>query len=177
MFFKKPSSANGFSDFSGIVLVHDFLIQMGGAEKVVEVMAKAFPDAPIYTSATKNKNLDKAFDSNRVVNTWMQHIPGLLRFHKKLFFLYPFAFRSLKIKEASDTIWISSSSFAKWIPKPAGSKVICYCHTPPRFFWNPGDYLRNEVTNPLLRGLLRCVIPLFRISDEHQSRKVDLFIA
>ena len=70
-----------------LVLAHDFLIQMGGAEKVVEVMAEAFPEAPIYTSATLGPNLFPAFRSPRVVNTWMQRLPGMLKLHKKLFFL------------------------------------------------------------------------------------------
>jgi glycosyltransferase involved in cell wall biosynthesis len=80
-----------------LVLAHDFLIQMGGAEKVVEVMAEAFPEAPIYTSATLGPNLFPAFRSPRVVNTWMQRLPGMLKLHKKLFFLYPLAFRSLRV--------------------------------------------------------------------------------
>lgn len=160
-----------------LILVHDFLIQMGGAEKVVQVMAEEFPEAPIYTSATKGSNLPAVFQSQRVNNSWLQKLPRLEDMHKKLFFLYPHAFKALKINETRDLIWISSSGFSKWILKPAGSKMICYCHTPPRFFWNPEEYLRNEISNPLLRDVVRRIMPLFRDSDLRQSRKVDLFIA
>ncbi|MCB1085813.1 MAG: glycosyltransferase [Verrucomicrobiae bacterium] len=159
-----------------LALVHDFLIQMGGAERVVEEMAKAFPDAPILTSATFGDNLFPEFRSPRVHNSWMQHLPGMRKLHKKLFFLYPFAFKSLKIQRV-DVAWISSSSFSKWIPKPLGTKFVCYCHTPPRFFWNPDEYLRNEIGNPLLRRFVRALMPLFRWSDRRQSRKIDFFIA
>lgn len=158
------------------VLVHDFLIQMGGAEKVVEVMAEAFPDAPVYTSATMGANLFPVFRSSRVVNSWMQRLPGMLKWHKKLFFLYPLAFRSLRLP-ANRIAWISSSSFSKWIPKPAGARFLCYCHTPPRYFWTPDEYLENEIRNPLLRRFVRMLMPLFRASDLRQSRKVDLFVA
>ncbi len=157
-------------------LVHDFLIQMGGAERVVEVMAEAFPSAPIFTSATFGSNLFPAFRSARVRNTWMQHLPGMGKHHKKLFFLYPLAFKSLRLFQ-TEIAWISSSSFSKWIPKPPGTRFVCYCHTPPRFFWNPDDYLENEIRNPLLRQAVRLMMPLFRWSDRRQSRKVDLFIA
>ncbi|MDF1814860.1 MAG: glycosyltransferase [Verrucomicrobiales bacterium] len=160
-----------------LAIIHDFLIQMGGAEKVVEVMAEAYPDAPIYTSATRGNNLPAPFASERVVNSWMQSIPGLEKWHKKLFFLYPFAFRSLKISSETDLLWISSSGFSKWIPRPENANVVCYCHTPPRFFWNPDDYLKNEVANPVLRQLVKKVMPLFRDSDRRQSAKVDLFVA
>lgn len=159
-----------------LVLVHDFLIQMGGAEKVVEVMAEAFPEAPILTSATMGANLFPAFRSPRVRNTWMQKLPGMLKHHKKLFFLYPFAFSGLKMPSAK-VAWISSSSFSKWIRKPKGTRFLCYCHTPPRFFWTPDEYLKNEIGNPLLRAFVRFLMPLFRWSDLRQSRKVDLFIA
>jgi glycosyltransferase involved in cell wall biosynthesis len=163
-------------DPSDLVLAHDFLIQMGGAEKVVEVMAEAFPQAPIYTSATMGPNLFPAFRSPRVVNTWMQRLPGMLKMHKKLFFLYPLAFRSLNLP-AGKLTWISSSSFSKWLTKPRGARFVCYCHTPPRYFWNPNEYLENEIGNPLLRGLVRMLMPLFRQSDLRQSRKIDLFVA
>ncbi len=63
-------------------IVHDFLIQMGGAENVVEVIAKAFPDAPIFTSATFGENLYPVFKNDRVKNTWMQKLPGMEKLHK-----------------------------------------------------------------------------------------------
>lgn len=159
-----------------LALVHDFLIQMGGAERVVEAMAEAFPSAPVYTSATLGDNLFPVFRSARVRNSWMQRLPGLRRHHKKLFFLYPLAFKTLRLDGAA-LAWISSSSFAKWIPKPRGARFLCYCHTPPRYFWSPDAYLENEIASPLLRRLIRAVMPLFRWSDRRQSRKIDLFIA
>lgn len=170
------SNSSSVSRSFRLSLVHDFLIQMGGAEKVVEVMAEAYPEAPIYTSATLGENLFPIFRSPRVQNSWMNRLPGMERLHKKLFFLYPLAFKSLHIED-SDVAWISSSSFSKWIPKPAGTKFVCYCHTPPRYFWNPDEYLENEIRNPFLRGFVRLLMPLFRLSDLRQSRKVDLFLA
>jgi glycosyltransferase involved in cell wall biosynthesis len=168
-----PEAATSEDD---LVLVHDFLIQMGGAEKVVEVMAEAWPAAPIATSATMGSNLFPVFRSPRVINTWMQKLPGMLKIHKKLFFLYPFAFRSLRLP-AARIAWISSSSFSKWVRKPRGMKFVCYCHTPPRYFWSPDEYLENEIGNPILRRFVRMLMPLFRWSDLRQSRKIDLFLA
>lgn len=159
-----------------MVLAHDFLIQMGGAERVVETMAEAYPAAPIYTSASLEKTLFPAFRSPRVRNSWMQRLPGLSRYHKHFFFLYPFAFASLRLFQA-DLAWISSSSFSKWLPKQQGTRFVCYCHTPPRYFWTPDNYLEAEIENPLLRRAVRGLMPLFRRSDLRQSRKIDLFVA
>jgi glycosyltransferase involved in cell wall biosynthesis len=161
---------------ASFALVHDFLIQMGGAEKVVEAMAEAWPEAPIYTSATFGENLFPVFRRSRVHNSWMQRLPGMTKHHKKFFFLYPFAFRSLRLPEKS-VAWISSSSFAKWIPKPRGSTFVCYCHTPPRYFWTPDEYLANEIGSPVLRRFVRMLMPFFRWSDRRQARKIDVFIA
>lgn len=159
-----------------LTLVHDFLIQMGGAERVVESVSESFPEAPIYTSATFGDSLFDVFKSRVIHNSWMQMLPGMAKHHKKLFFLYPLAFRALKMKE-NDLAWISSSSFAKWIPKPRGARFVCYCHTPPRYFWNADEYLENEIGNPALRAFVRMLMPLFRASDKRQSRKIDLFLA
>ncbi|MEC5126212.1 glycosyltransferase [Verrucomicrobiales bacterium BCK34] len=161
---------------SNFAIAHDFLIQMGGAERVVEVMAKACPEAQIYTSVTTGESLFPVFRTNRVHNSWMQKLPGIEKLHKMLFFLYPFAFKSLKVPENS-LVWISSSSFAKCLPKSKGSTFVCYCHTPPRYFWNPDEYLRNEIGNPLLRKFVRKLMPLFRRQDWKQAQKIDYFIA
>ena len=161
-----------------LALVHDFLIQMGGAEKVVEVMANQFPEAPIYTSVTKGQHLFPAFrDENRIRNTWMQKLPGIEKWHKMFFFLYPFAFRSLRTESERDVVWISSSGFSKWIPKNDGITMVCYCHTPPRFFWMPDEYLQNEISSSLLRSFVRKLMPFFRKSDKAQTGKIDLFVA
>lgn len=164
------------SQVSSLVIAHDFLIQMGGAENVVEVIAEAFPEAPIYTSASAGENLFPVFKTDRVHNSWMQHIPGLAKIHKALFFVYPFAFKSLRIPKGS-LAWISSSGFSKWLPKSEGSTFVCYCHTPPRYFWDPDEYLEHEVKMPKLRKLVQGILPLFRKSDWKQAQKVDYFIA
>lgn len=159
-----------------LALVHDYLIQMGGAERVVECMARAHPAAPIHTSATLDQGLFPVFRERRIHNSWMQGIPGLGKIHKKLFFLYPFAFASMRRPRAS-MVWVSSSGFAKWIRYRKGSRVYCYCHTPPRFFWQPDLYLEREIERAWLRAFVKRLVPLFRESDYRQAQRVHRFIA
>ncbi len=158
------------------LIVHDYLIQMGGAERVVALMAKAFPNSEIVTSATKYESLFPEFYGRKIKNTWMQRIPGIDERFKTLFPLYPFAFKALG-KLDSDVVWMSSSGFAKWTNFSHSSNVFCYCHTPPRFFWQPENYLPYEVSNPLIRRLVGYVLPLFRIADYHAAQRVSHFIA
>ena len=159
-----------------LAIVHDYLIQMGGAERVVGVMAEAFPSATIFTSVTDTGRLLPEFSGRRITNTWLNAIPGVRKHFKKFFMLYPAAFRSLKPIDA-DVTWISSSGFAKWIRLDSRTTSICYCYTPPRFFWEADDYLQLEIANPLLRAVVRCAVSRLQRLDYRCAQKIDHFIA
>ncbi|MEM7600297.1 MAG: glycosyltransferase, partial [Verrucomicrobiota bacterium] len=150
--------------------------QMGGAERVVAVMAKAAPEAEIITSATKYDTLFPEFRDKAIENTWMQRIPGVENHFKALFPLYPFAFKALGRRDAR-LVWMSSSGFAKWANFTETTPVFCYCHTPPRFFWQPDTYLPHEVANPAIRILVEKMLPFFREWDYRAAQKVTYFIA
>jgi glycosyltransferase involved in cell wall biosynthesis len=159
-----------------LAIVHDYLIQMGGAERVVAAMAEAFPSAPIFTSVTDTNRLLPELSGRRISNTWMDALPGIRKHFKKYFMLFPVAFRSLGPVDA-DVTWISSSGFAKWIPLSQETVSICYCYTPPRFFWEPDTYLSYEIANVALRGVARCAVSFLRRSDYRCAQKINHFIA
>jgi glycosyltransferase involved in cell wall biosynthesis len=159
-----------------LALVHDYLIQMGGAERVVAAMAEAFPEAPIYTSATKRSGILPQFSGKTIVNSWADRVPGLHDAFKKFFPIYPFAFRSFKPVDA-DVVWISSSGFAKWIRVGANAKTICYCHTPPRFFWNSNGYVHAELGKSLAGRSAKALLPSLRRWDFLCAQQIDRFVA
>ena len=121
-----------------LAIVHDYLIQMGGAERVVSVMAGAFPNARIFTSITDTSRLLPELSGRPIANTSLNAVPGARKHFKKFFMVYPAAFRSLKPVDA-DVTWISSSGYLKWVGLDSQTTSICYCHTPRRFFWEPDD--------------------------------------
>ncbi len=159
-----------------IILGHDYLIQMGGAEKVVASLHRAWPKAPLYVSATDYSKLLPDFRTADIRNTWMQKLPGINTHFKKLFPIYPFAFKSLGKLDADAAI-VSSSGFAKWMRFTPRTQVFCYCHTPPRFFWQTEDYLRNEVSSGLVKAMAKVFIPPLRRSDFRAAQRVTHFIA
>jgi glycosyltransferase involved in cell wall biosynthesis len=159
-----------------LAIVHDYLIQMGGAERVVAAMAEAFPSAPIITSVTDTNRLLPELSGHRILNSWMDALPGIRKHFKKYFMLFPMAFRSFRPVDA-DVTWISSSGFAKWIPLSQKTISICYCYTPPRFLWEPDTYLSYEIANIPLRAVARCGVSLLRTSDYRCAQKIDHFIA
>lgn len=160
-----------------LALVHDYLIQMGGAERVVATMADAFPEAPLFTSAADRERLPSPLDQREITTArWLERTPGLRRHFKKYFMFYPAAFRSLGRVDA-EVVWISSSGFSKWIRTRPGAVTVCYCHTPPRFFWEPDEYLEHEVGNPLLRTVAKGGLAALRRADFARAQRIDYFIA
>jgi hypothetical protein len=159
------------SDNPRIAIVHDYLNQRGGAERVVGVMHEAFPDAPIFTSVVDYGNLWPELEGADIRTTWMQNLPGIRRHFKKYLPLYPRAFESIDL-EGFDIILSSSSAFAKGVRKggtggggDAGQGEhegrgerdpvhICYCYTPMRFVWDFDRYVEREGFGPLTRAAL-----------------------
>jgi glycosyltransferase involved in cell wall biosynthesis len=159
-----------------LAIIHDYLIQMGGAERVVAAMSEAFPEAPIYTSVTDYTGLLPEFLGKDIRNSVMNLVPGVQRHFKKLFPLYPFAFRSLP-RVDGDVVWISSSGFAKWIRVSECARTVCYCYTPPRFFWTGDAYLDRELDGVILKKIAAAFLRGLREWDYRCAQRIDRFVA
>lgn len=159
-----------------LVLVHDYLIQMGGAERVVACMAAAYPASPIYTAAIESAGLLPEFQGRDIRTTWLQRLPGIQRNFKKVFPLYPAAFATLPL-ERRRAAWISSSTFAKCVRMPAGMASFLYCHSPTRFLWDTEIYVGSEVGNPAVRLLIRLLLPWLRRTDRAAARRMTAIVA
>lgn len=165
---------NGCED---LTLAHDYLIQMGGAERVVASMVRKYPDAPIYTSAVRSATLLPEFQSGRVHPSWMQRLPAIETQFKKYFFLYPAAFRTFKEVRTSH-LWVSASTFAKCIPFSQQTASILYCHNPTRFLWQSGEeYVDSEVRLPMANKVVRMFVPWMRKVDLAAAQRYDLIVA
>ena len=160
-----------------LTIVHDYLVQMGGAERVVATMSKAFPHAPIYTSATDYEHLWSDFRDKDIRNTWMQHLPKSKVATKALFPLYPIAFQSVRLPQDRRAVWISASTFAKMVPVPKGCVSFLYCHAPTRFLWDTDRYVGSEVGNPLLRSAVGMFLPALRRADLAAAQRMDHVVA
>lgn len=161
-----------------LVLAHDYLIQMGGAERVVATMHRAFPKAPIYTSAVCRETLWEDFADADIRTTWLQHAPGIGHHthFKKYLPLFSAAFRSFGTVDA-DCAWISSSTFAKFLRFTPRTRTVCYIHNPTRFLWQTEAYVDQEVANPILNRLVRILFPRLRAADAAAARRMDVLIA
>jgi len=159
-----------------LILVHDYLIQMGGAERVLAAMARRHPHAPIYASAVDPQRMWPVFADRNIHTTWMQHLPGMPGRFKHYFPLYPSAFRSFG-QVACEVAWISASTFSKCLRLPSTSVSVCYCHNPTRFLWQTDEYLAGEIRNGAASQLARATFPWLRFADRQAAQRMDLFVA
>lgn len=159
-----------------VALVHDYLIQMGGAERVVALLHELFPDAPIYTSVCRKAGLSKEFKNADIRTSFLQKFPLMGKEFRLYFMLYPWAFSSFDLSEY-DLIISSSSAYAKGIRKKKGQIHVCYCHTPMRFVWRYEDYIKRQGMNPLITKVLSNFMAPLRGWDLKTVENVDHFIA
>lgn len=158
-----------------VVIVHDWLTNMGGAEKVVSDFLAAFPGSTIYTSVLNRSNLSPFLQKQKIVTTFLQGKKESISNHKKYFPFMPCAFHKLKI-EPCDVVLSSSSSCAKMVKIPKGAIHICFCHTPMRYVY----IAKKEYLSTLSwykRPLARLLLAYMRHVDLKSNKRVDYFIA
>jgi len=159
-----------------VALVHDYLNQMGGAERVVLALHEMFPDAPLYTSIYDPQRVDAAFQSIDIRTSFMQKFPLVKKHHQPFLPFYPFAMERLDLR-GYDLVLSSSSAFAKGIITRPETMHICYCHTPMRWCWNYDEYVEREHLGRIPRNILPFFISGLRVWDQTSSMRVDHFIA
>ncbi len=158
-----------------IALVHDYLTQRGGAERVFELLCKRFKGADVFTSLyDPEQTIDLG---ERIVNTtFLQNIPGAAKYFRLMAPFYFPAFRSLDLQEY-DLIISSSTSFAKAVRKKPGARHICFCHNITRFLWETETYLREYGDYRYFAPLIEQVFQVMRKIDLTYAQEPDLYIA
>ncbi len=159
-----------------VALVHDYLNQMGGAERVVIAFHQMFPDAPIYTSIYDPQRVDPVFQEMDIRTSFMQKFPLVTRHHQPYLPFYPFAMESLDLRDY-DLVLSSSSAFGKGVITRPETMHICYCHTPMRWCWNYREYVEREQLGGMARRVLPFLITGLRTWDQVSAMRVDHFIA
>jgi glycosyltransferase involved in cell wall biosynthesis len=156
-------------NLGSVVIVHDYLNQRGGAERVVLEMASMWPRAPIYTSLYRPDSTFPEFRRLEIRTTFLDAVP-VDRGFRSLFPLYAPAFAALGTLDA-DVIVSSSSGWAHWIRSAARSLHVVYCYTPARWLYGGlclGRSKRQRPLRPLLKSLRR--------ADRTAARRADLYL-
>jgi glycosyltransferase involved in cell wall biosynthesis len=172
------SSANGFAAGARlrVALVHDYLNQYGGAERVLEELHALFPSAPVYTSMYWPEKMSATIRGLDVRTSFMQRLPLVTRNHQPFLLLYPLAFESFDLNEY-DVVISNSSAFCKGVVTPPGTLHICYCLTPMRWVWNYHAYVERERLGTAARLVLPAATSHLRAWDVATAQNVDRFLA
>jgi len=160
-----------------VALVHDYLNQYGGAERVLEAFCQIFPKAPIYTLFYDAKGTGFAFKNRRIKTSFLQKAPWIKSHHRSFLMMMPLAIEQFDFSQY-DLVLSDSASYAKGVITSPETLHICYCHTPTRYAWDDSHKYIDEFG---YSRLVKKIIPFFmnyiRFWDEQAATRVDKFIA
>ncbi len=162
-----------------VAIVHDWLIGLGGAERVVESMLKLFPQADLYTSVYDNSKIT-IFRNRKIHTTFLQHWPLAKKKHQLFASVRPLAFESLDLS-SYDLVLSSSSAESKGVITPTETLHISYIHTPVRYYWSGYDeYLKNPgfgLLDPFVRLVMPSMVKRLKLWDFAAAQRADYLIA
>lgn len=156
-------------------IVHDWLVNYGGAERVVEQMLLLYPDADIYTLVYDEKKMGKIFPKEKVHTSSLQKIPMAEKLYTKFLSLMPKAFEEFDLT-GYDLVIASSSCCAKGVITSPTTPFIAYIHSPMRYAWDLYyDYLKNS--GRLTKFFMKRWIPDIRKWDYISSQRIETLVA
>jgi glycosyltransferase involved in cell wall biosynthesis len=156
------------------VIVHYWLVNMRGGEKMLEALLEMFPDADIYTHVYNPKAVSALINSHRVFTTRINRLPLAKKLYQLYMPLMPNALMDINL-QGYDLVISSESGPAKGVVPNPNAYHICYCHSPMRYLWDMyHEYFRGS--NPPVRFFMKRLIPRLRIWDVASANLVDRFI-
>ena len=158
-----------------IALVHDFLVDLRGADRVFLAIADIWPEAPIYTAVYDERGTEGRFAHRDVRTSFLQRLRPSARTFRALLPLYPSAIESFDLSDY-DLVLSSSSAWAHAVVCHEHSTHVSYCYNPFRYAWNDRDRTLADAPDPLSRAVLRGVLRRWRQWDWVAAQRVDRYL-
>lgn len=162
-----------------VALVHDYLKEYGGAERVLEALHEIWPDAPIFTAFYDPKALGihaKNFSGWNIKTSWLQHLPFANRLLSPLRVLAPKVFENFNLSEFDLVISSCNTYFSKAVKVKPSALHLSYIHTPPRYLYGyttSFNYKKHWWT----RVVAEIMNYFLKIVDFEVSQRPDVLIA
>jgi len=157
-----------------VAIIHYWLVNMRGGEKVLQALCELFPQADIYTHVHDTHATADVFDNHEINTTFIQKLPKAKRFYQNYLPLMPLALKQLDLQEY-DLVISSESGPAKGVTTSPNTLHICYCHTPMRYAWDM--YQEYKDSAPWYKKLLiPLVMNYMRRWDIRSTQGVDCFV-
>ena len=156
-----------------VALAHDWLTGMRGGERCLELLAQAYPDAPIATLIHRKASLSAAINAHPIQTSWLQRVPGIFRSYRYFLPAFPLAVAGLRVPPCDVLVSLSHCAI-KAVRPPPGARHLCYCFTPMRYAWSfYGEYFGG---NPLKAAVYKPILAALRDWDRRASDRVHTFI-
>jgi glycosyltransferase involved in cell wall biosynthesis len=160
---------------SRVALVHDFLLDLRGAERVFAAICDAWPDADVFTAVYDERGTEGRFAARAPRTSFLQRVRPTARTFRPLLPLYPHAIEALDLR-CYDTVISSSSAWAHGVLVEPGAVHVCYCHNPFRYAWSERE-ATLRARGSLLRPPLRLLLNRWRQWDWIAAQRVDAYVA
>jgi glycosyltransferase involved in cell wall biosynthesis len=158
-----------------VALVHDFLLDVRGAERVFLALCAMWPTADIFTAVYDPDGTEGRFENRRVHSSFLQRVRPTARTFRALLPLYPAAIESFDLS-SYDLVVSSSSAWAHAVRYPQDTIHVSYCHNPFRYAWNDRDSTLAR-RNPLTRSFLRTAFRRWRQWDWAAAQRTTRYVA
>lgn len=162
-----------------VAIVQEWLVTVGGSDKVVKAILDVFPDADIYTLVAKKEVCDElGIPWEKVHTSFIQKMPLGTKKHRAYLPLFPFAIEQFDLR-GYDVVISSSHCVAKGVLTKADQLHICYCHSPIRYCWDMyNEYLEESHLDKGFKSwLVRLMLHSIRQFDAIAGSRVDYYIS
>lgn len=162
-----------------VAIVQEWLVTVGGSDKVVKAIMDVFPDADIYTLVAKKEVCDElGIPWEKVHTSFIQKMPLGTKKHRAYLPLFPFAIEQFDLR-GYDVVISSSHCVAKGVLTKADQLHICYCHSPIRYCWDMyNEYLEESHLDKGFKSwLVRLMLHPIRQFDAIAGSRVDYYIS
>ena len=160
-----------------VALIHDWLVNYGGAERCLEVFLEMYPASTVFTSVYDPKKLSAPLKNIDVRTSFIQNLPFSRTKYMNYLPLMPGAFESFDLGEY-DLIISISHAVAKGVKKNKNALHVCYCLTPMRYAWDMReDYSKYKEFNFIRQTAFNVFMKRFRDWDIKSCSGVDEFVA
>ena len=160
---------------SRVALVHDFLLDLRGAERVFAAMCDAWPEADVFTAVYDEEGTEGRFAARSPRTSFLQRLRPTARTFRPLLPLYPHAIESLDLR-GYEIVISSSSAWAHGVLVDPGAVHVCYCHNPFRYAWSEREPTLAARPAPL-RLPLAVLLSRWRQWDWIAAQRVDRYVS
>jgi glycosyltransferase involved in cell wall biosynthesis len=171
-----PYASNNHWRPSKVALVHDFLLDVRGAERVFLELCSMFPEADIFTAVYDERGTEHRFAGREVYSSFLQQLRPSAKTFRALFPLYPAAIESFDFSDY-DLVLSSSSAWAHAVLCDERTVHVSYCHNPFRYAWNDRESTLARRRNPVTRAFLRGAFRRWRQWDWIAAQRTDRYVA